>query len=87
MAKFEKVLGSILITMLLLGIIPSSVLAEAAVQLQSLLINQQFSYVDLYGLSKEGYAVVSQDNKYGYIDKTGQVVIPMQFTEGRGFSE
>ncbi|PAB58812.1 WG repeat-containing protein [Anaeromicrobium sediminis] len=41
----------------------------------------------IYSNFSEGLALIKLGDKYGYIDKTGKIVIDPQFEEGRGFSE
>jgi len=43
-------------------------------------------FIDAKGFS-EGYAAVKIDEKYGYIDKAGKVVIKPQFDEAKLFKE
>ena len=50
----------------------------------SFVIPPQF---DVAGYFSEGLASVKIGNKYGYIDKTGQVAIKPQFDEVEEFSE
>ena len=87
MTNYKRVVGSLLVIMLLIGIVPSQVFAEATVQLESLFVDQQFTYVDIYGLSQSGFSAFKQDEKYGYIDKTGQVVIPAQYDYCDSFND
>ncbi|MDJ0515966.1 MAG: WG repeat-containing protein [Trichodesmium sp. MO_231.B1] len=35
----------------------------------------------------EGLAAVKKDGKWGYIDKTGKIVIPYQFDDAYGFQQ
>ncbi|WP_435932419.1 WG repeat-containing protein [Moraxella bovoculi] len=36
---------------------------------------------------KDGLAIAKKNNKYGYVDKTGKVVVPIQYDETWFFSE
>ncbi|MEY3443860.1 MAG: hypothetical protein RLZZ519_2141, partial [Bacteroidota bacterium] len=40
---------------------------------------------DDVGAFREGLAYVRKDNRYGYIDKTGKEVIPLQYFSAEGF--
>ncbi|WP_017656110.1 WG repeat-containing protein [Fortiea contorta] len=46
-------------------------------------------YFDPYNVSDfvSGLAVINVNGKYGYIDKTGKIVIPPQFDQAKAFSE
>lgn len=85
--KLKKIVGSILLMALFISFMPEKALAEAAVQLQALFVDQQYTYVDLYGLTNEGLGYVQSGKNYGFIDKTGQLVIPAQYELTSGFSE
>ncbi|WP_028972662.1 WG repeat-containing protein [Spirochaeta cellobiosiphila] len=42
---------------------------------------------DFIGSLKDSRAIVIKEGKYGYIDRTGQLVIPLLYTYGAPFSE
>ena len=39
------------------------------------------------GIMAEGLALYHQDRKFGYVDKTGRIVIPARFLEAHNFSQ
>jgi hypothetical protein len=48
------------------------------------LVKPEFDYLDSYN---EGLAVVKKGNLYGFIDKTGRIVIDFKFSNARSFNE
>ncbi|WP_373567640.1 WG repeat-containing protein, partial [Paenibacillus mendelii] len=36
---------------------------------------------------KEGYAAVKKDGKYGYIDKAGDVIVPLEYNSAGRFND
>lgn len=45
-------------------------------------LHSKYNYI---GSFEEGYAIVVQDNKYGFIDKGGKVIIPLIYEEASSF--
>lgn len=47
----------------------------------------QVTGYDEVGCLSEGLAIVRQNDKYGFVDKVGQVVIPLMYDDVRPYSE
>jgi len=80
-----KIISIALAAAIMLSLIPGTALASAG-QYVSFLVQPTLVYDTVYDFT-EGLARVSRDNKYGYADKTGNIVIPLDYEWATGFND
>ncbi len=82
MFSFNKAAFTML-AMLLLAVLSFSPFGETMAKIVSVLVEPSLVYEKVYDFN-EGLSAVYQDDKCGFIDKTGDLVIPIEY-EGAGY--
>jgi len=84
--KTKKLISFILVVVLMFTLAPFTAITAGAEEIKVKEIASKLAF-DEIRIFNDGLAVVRIDRKYGYIDKTGKIVIPVEYYAVRPFSE